>query len=256
MRDEIVFTSVIIVIFLAGFAFGFYFQGPQVNFPSNNATIHQQEEFKPLEEYKIYSQVKTKLVAVDQEGNGVVTNLTVRAVPGNGKVLVDVRSLLFWIDTQQSIQLAREVAEDYLGEKAKNLDLTYTIDIPNATLVGGPSAGAAFTVATIAVLEDKKLRNDTIITGTIEDNGTIGKVGGILAKAQAAKKEGYKRFLLPEGQGKFTEYRKEEKCENYGSLRFCNVMYRPVTVDVEKEIGIDVIEVSNIDEAVKYSLGD
>ncbi|MCD6367971.1 MAG: hypothetical protein J7L45_02690 [Candidatus Aenigmarchaeota archaeon] len=262
MREEIIFASVLTFVFLVGYISGAYFGSiPQVSFEYQG---HNSNQIKPvvnhtiilpnktLEEYKIFSQVKTHLVAVDQNGNGVVTNLTVRAVPGKGKVLVDVESLLFWVDTQQSIQLAKRIAEKYLGKNITNLDLTYTIDIPNATIVGGPSAGGAFTVATIAALENKTLRNDTIMTGTIEPDGSIGKVGGILAKARAAKEAGFKRILVPKGQANFIEYGKDEHCERYGSLTVCNVVYKPIKVDVGKEIGINVIEVSNITEAVKY----
>jgi len=242
----------VLVIFSFGFAFGIVFQEPVAS-EGNEECIEEVKNI-PFENYNIFSEVKTKLVAVDSEGNGVVTNLTVRAVPGNGRVLVDVESLLFWIDTQQSIQTAKEVAENYIGEESKNLDLTYTIGIPNTTLVGGPSAGAAFTIATIAALENKTLRNDTVITGTIEPDGKIGEVGGIIAKGKAVKDSGYKYFLIPKGQGEYIEYKKIQNCEKHGYLKVCSINYEPVEIDVEKELGIDVIEVSTINDAVKYFL--
>jgi len=177
MRENVVSALILIFIFVAGFGLGLIFQGP-----TNVGLIEEKKEVKviPVENYKIFSEVKTKLVAVNQNGDGVLTNLTVRAIPGNGRVLVDVESILFWIDTQQSIQIAKKVAEDYIERNITNADITYTIDIPNTTLVGGPSAGAAFAVATIAVIENKTIRNDTVITGTIESDGKIGQVGGII----------------------------------------------------------------------------
>jgi len=252
MKENIVFILIVLVIFSFGFAFGIVFQEPVAS-EENEECIEEVKNI-PFENYNIFSEVKTKLVAVDSEGNGVVTNLTVRAVPGNGRVLVDVESLLFWIDTQQSIQTAKEVAENYIGEESKNLDLTYTIGIPNTTLVGGPSAGAAFTIATIAALENKTLRNDTVITGTIEPDGKIGKVGGIIAKGKAVKDSGYKYFLIPKGQGEYIEYKKIQSCEKHGYLKVCSINYEPVEIDVEEELGIDVIEVPTINDAVKYFL--
>ncbi|MCD6477920.1 MAG: hypothetical protein J7K87_02870 [Candidatus Aenigmarchaeota archaeon] len=251
MRENVVSALILIFIFVAGFGLGLIFQGP-----TNVGLIEEKKEVKviPVENYKIFSEVKTKLVAVNQNGDGVLTNLTVRAIPGNGRVLVDVESILFWIDTQQSIQIAKKVAEDYIERNITNADITYTIDIPNTTLVGGPSAGAAFAVATIAVIENKTIRNDTVITGTIESDGKIGQVGGIIAKGKAVKEAGYGHFLVPMGQGEFSEYKKVETCSKYGSMKVCNIKYKKVYVNVEKEIGINVKEVSNIDEAVKYLL--
>ncbi|MCD6398346.1 MAG: hypothetical protein J7L08_00305 [Candidatus Aenigmarchaeota archaeon] len=256
MRNEFLFLSIVVFVFVSGVAIGIYFGVPTAKFNQINDETPFNNTFKEktLEDYKIFSQSQIKLLAVDQEGNGVVTNLTVRAVPGKGSVLVDVKSLLFWIDTQQSIQTSREVAEKYMGKISKNVDLTYTIDIPNGSAVGGPSAGAAFTIATIAALENKTLRNDTVITGTIESDGSIGKVGGVLEKGKAAEKAGYKRFLVPKGESEYVEYKKEEKCSSHGSLRICNIEYKPVKINVGKEIGMDVIEVSNIEEAAKYFL--
>jgi len=253
LRNELVFLIVIFTVFLFGLIVGIYFDDPIVNF-DNEINTQEESAIPSLSEYEIFSQSQTKLLAVDQEGNGVITNLTVRAVPGEGRVLVDVESLLFWIDTQQSIQTSRKVAEDYLGEIEKNLDLTYTIDIPNASIVGGPSAGASFAIATIAALKNESLREDTVITGTIEEDGSIGAVGGVLEKGMAAKEAGYTNILVPEGQSKYKEYGKEEECEKYGSLRICNIEYKPIEIDVEKEIEIDVTEVSNINEAVEYFL--
>ena len=65
----------------------------------------------------------------------------------------------------------------------------------------GPSAGAALTIATIAALKHDSIRSDVVITGTINADGTIGQIGGVLEKAQAAKDIGAKLFLVPVGQG-------------------------------------------------------
>jgi predicted S18 family serine protease len=50
--------------------------------------------------------------AVDQEGNGVATELDVQVVPGAGRTLVNVDKLIFWTDTQNSIRTAKSVAEE------------------------------------------------------------------------------------------------------------------------------------------------
>jgi uncharacterized protein len=191
--------------------------------------------------------------AVDEEGNGVATTLKVEAKPGNGKVLVDINNLLFWIDTQYSIRTAQRVAQNITKIDVSNIDLIYTIEI-NATAIEGPSAGAALTIATIAALENKTLNTSVMITGTINPDGTIGPVGGIIPKAKAAKDVGATLFLVPEGQGTQVNYIPIRQCERIGPITYCTVEYKREKVDVIKEAGISVKEVSDINEALKYFL--
>jgi PDZ domain-containing secreted protein len=63
--------------------------------------------------------------------------------------------------------------------------------------VGGPSAGAAITVLTVAVLDGKKIDQQTAMTGTINSGGVIGPVAGIEQKVSGAKAAGMKRVLIP-----------------------------------------------------------
>ncbi len=191
--------------------------------------------------------------AVDQEGNGVVTKLIVEAKPGNGRVLVDINQLLFWIDTQNSIRVAQKVAQNFTNTDLSSIDLIYAIET-NASVIGGPSAGAAMTVATIALIENKSLNESVMMTGTINQDGSIGPVGEIVAKAKAAKDIGAKLFLVPKGQAIQTYYKPIEHCERIGPLTYCSTEYKPEKIDVSKEVGIAVKEVNSIEDALKYFL--
>jgi uncharacterized protein len=212
--------------------------------PGNGEQVTYQEPSKPM-----YAEIN--LVAVDQDGNGVTTPLTVEVIPGNGKVLTDIEKLLFWVDTQFSIQTARNVAVNITNTEMDNYDLVYSIK-SDATLIGGPSAGAALTIATIAALENKTLKNDIIITGTIEPDGSIGQVGGVLEKAQAASDVGISVFLVPPGQGEQTYLKPNESCTRRGGFLFCETVYEQVTINIGEDAGISVIEVDNINEALQY----
>jgi uncharacterized protein len=194
---------------------------------------------------------KINLLAVDQDGNGVATPLIVEAMPGDGKILTDIEKLLFWTDTQQSIQTARDVALNAANIDMSDYDIIYTIS-SDATVIGGPSAGAALTIATVAALENKTLKDDIVITGTIEPNGSIGEVGGVLEKAKAAKNVGAKIFLVPEGQSQETYLRPQENCTRRAGFIFCETTYNRVTVNIGDDVGISVIEVGNVDDALKY----
>lgn len=65
--------------------------------------------------------------------------------------------------------------------------------------VGGPSAGLAFTLAILDRLTPGKLTGGDrmAVTGTIELDGTVGPVGGVVHKTEAAISEGATVFLVP-----------------------------------------------------------
>jgi hypothetical protein len=64
----------------------------------------------------------------------------------------------------------------------------------------GPSAGAALAVALIAVFKGHVVRGDVCLTGTLEPDGRIGKVGAIPQKMQAAWAAGCHLMLVPRYQ--------------------------------------------------------
>jgi len=195
--------------------------------------------------------VAIKVPAVDNEGKGVVTLLKVEARPGEGRILVDVNQLLFWVDTQHSIRVAERVAENITKLNLSNVDLIYAIET-NASLIEGGSAGAAITVATIAALQNKTINPEVMMTGAINRDGTIGPVGEIVAKAKAAKDVGAKLFLVPVGQAVQTYYKPIERCEKFGFATFCTTEYKPEKVDVGNDVGIEVKEVATVEEALNY----
>ena len=238
------FLSLVIIGIIIGFSVGCFIFSYKVeqNVSSTITTYSNNPNFY---------QTEINLVAVDQDGNGVITPLIVEIKSGNGKALTNIDKLLFWVDTQQSIQIAKNVAENVTGINASDYDLTYSIE-SNATLIGGPSAGAALTIATVAALERKTLKDDVMITGTINPDGTVGAVGGILEKARAAKEEGAKLFLVPSGQSEQTYLQPVENCVRRGGLLWCQTTYNQITVNIGKDVGISVIEIDNIKDAIKY----
>lgn len=251
-RETLLFLIGVIIGIVIGSAVSYHFYNFYFSLQTPNVTNlpKLQKIIIPQANYT-YSYVELGLPAVDQNGNGVITKLRVEARPGNGKVLTNIDKLLFWVDTQQSIQTAKIVAENVTGIDASKFDLIYTIE-SNASLVGGPSAGAALTIATIAVLENKSLKKGVMMTGTINPDGSIGEVGGVLEKARAAKEFGATVFLVPYGQGTETYLEPEEKCVRKLNFVFCETTYKPKTINIGKEVGISVIEVKNIEEALKY----
>lgn len=190
--------------------------------------------------------------AVDQDGNGVISTVAVQAVPGSGRTLANIEDILFWVDTQRSIQLARAVAENITGKNLSRYDLIYTIEA-DAQLIEGPSAGAALTIATVAAVQARSLDRSVLITGTIEPDGSIGRVGGILEKAAAAAQANATLLLVPLGDGTVDgNARRVRECAQQGVRYVCSVRYVAEQVPIDADI--TVREVASVEEALEYFL--
>ncbi|MCF0095447.1 PDZ domain-containing protein [Micromonospora sp. MH99] len=65
--------------------------------------------------------------------------------------------------------------------------------------IGGPSAGLMFALGIVDKLTPADLTGGKVIagTGTIDDEGTVGPIGGIAQKLVGAKQAGAKVFLVP-----------------------------------------------------------
>lgn len=74
----------------------------------------------------------------------------------------------------------------------------FSIDIKLAD-VGGPSAGLMFSLGIVDKLTPGNLTGGKFVagTGTIDDNGTVGPIGGIELKTIGAREKGAQYFLTP-----------------------------------------------------------
>lgn len=133
---------------------------------------------------------------------GILLFARVIATNGTGHVFVDT-SPYTQVDLQGSARLAAMVASDVLGIDQRSYDFYYIIDI-SSPIIGGPSAGAALTMATIAAINNWTLDPGVVMTGMINPDESIGPVGGIPYKLEAAAAQNYTLFLVPEGQGTVT----------------------------------------------------
>lgn len=75
-------------------------------------------------------------------------------------------------------------------------DVPIKIDLDK---VGGPSGGMMFTLEIYQLLSGKNLRHGKKIagTGTMEETGTVGRIGGIDKKVVSASQQGIEIFLAP-----------------------------------------------------------
>ncbi len=162
-------------------------------------------------------------------GNGgSLVDVTLELMPGDGDVYVSVYPRT-GISTQDSIELAVAYARA-LANDNRNCDVKVSFGEKSAAFVDGPSAGTALTVMTYAALENKTLRNDTIITGTIDSLGNVGPVGGLYEKAKGAASLGAKYFITP--------------MENFYEMLLLK--------NVESTYGLEVIEARNVREVILF----
>jgi len=206
-------------------------------------------------------------VSSGREPVGVVCTLACRVQPGEGYIYVGVDPMLVGFDFQDSDRRAVEVAArlagyplDEDGVGLKGCDVFFLVAGPGEKIrveaIDGPSAGAATALAVLASLENRRIREGYAITGTVEEGGRIGQVGGILYKAQAAAERGINHLLVPKGQGVITVY-KEVVWEPFPGFRW--ITYRPELVDLNeyakrKGWNLQVVEVSTVEEAASLML--
>lgn len=76
---------------------------------------------------------------------------------------------------------------------------SFPIDIDSSN-VGGPSAGMMYTLAVMDILTGESLTKGNVIagTGTIQEDGSVGAIGGVRQKVVAAEAAGARLMLVPE----------------------------------------------------------
>lgn len=122
---------------------------------------------------------------------------------------------------------------------ARNLsDYRFTFDVSG--YIDGPSAGGFMTSGVLACLLGDKIKKNVTMTGTINPDGTIGPVGGIPQKIEAAKKAKKKLVLIPAGQRYDYDLNEEETID---------------VIEFGEEKGIEVKEVGDVYEAYKLLTG-
>lgn len=201
-----------------------------------------------------YGLGEANIVAVSNDGKGLVGTVKAEIIRGNGKVLINTNPFLE-PDTQFSANVAVEVAQNFTKKDLSDRDVIFDFNI-KSNVVGGPSAGAAMTVALISALENKDARKDIVVTGTILPDGAIGQVGSIGEKAEASNLLGMKKFIVPNGQSVFKYYEKEvAKRTIRKGFTIYDTRYVPKEVNLKKyyegQGRMQIVEVNNINDVAK-----
>lgn len=185
--------------------------------------------------------------------NGTILKITVSVQDGTGLVLANT-AIPEGVDFQNSARIAVQVAHNITGADMSNKDVIFSIttDDQNLRAVDGGSAGGAMTVLLTSAILGKPINNQVLMTGTIQPDGTIGPIGGVLEKAQAAANYGARIFLVPSGQGVVEEQHCTQTNQGPFIYRSCSPQEISLSSIMESKYGMKVIEVENINDVLKY----
>ncbi|MDL5503954.1 MAG: S16 family serine protease, partial [Candidatus Methanoperedens sp.] len=101
--------------------------------------------------------------------------------------LVDTKPLM-GVVFQDAANTAAYAAQKKTGKDLSGSDIIFSIDAAHEVpSVDGPSAGALMTLLVVGSLNNLELRKDMTMTGTIDKDGHVGEIGGVIEKAKAAK---------------------------------------------------------------------
>lgn len=170
--------------------------------------------------------------AVVNNNTGTLTNISVTVTKGTGYVEILGPSNVA-ADTNASALNASMSAAHYLKLNYKNYNFIYNIADYNES-VSGPSAGTAMTLLAISAISGKPLMHNFTVTGTIY-NGTVGPIGGVYDKSNAAAAAHIKFIIVPMvPQG-----------SNENELYYL----------IQNRFGIPLIQAANISAAAGYAFG-
>jgi predicted S18 family serine protease len=187
---------------------------------------------------------------------GAMITIAVEIVPGKGRVLVETTPLMGVI-FQDAANTAVFIAQNKTNVSLTQSDIIFSIaaedEIP---AVDGPSAGALMTLLVIAALNGDDLQQDVTLTGTIDETGGVGRIGGVIAKAEAARDAGKTLLILPQENREIVRFVQEMTRINGISV----IRQRPETIDtesyIEETVGIEVAFADDIDEVRTLVVAD
>jgi predicted S18 family serine protease len=153
---------------------------------------------------------------------------------------------------QDAAIIAASVAEEKTGFDLSSSDVIVSIVAEDQVpAVDGGSAGALMTLLMISAIRGSHPDTSVIMTGTIDENGAVGAIGGVVEKATAAKEAGKTLLLLPRENSRLTRYSEQTRSYHGYSV----VQQVPTTVDakeyIESTVGITVEYVETIDDVLR-----
>jgi uncharacterized protein len=185
---------------------------------------------------------------------GTVMTIKVDIRKGTGLVLVNTE-IPTGVDFQTSAKTAVKVAQEYTGADLSEKDIIFSITAKNneeLQAVDGQSAGMAMTVLLVMEIEEKPINDKILLTGTIQSDGTIGPIGGVAEKAEAAGKYGAETFIVPKGQAVAMVQECEESQNGPFVYKSCKSEAKPLSPITEEKYKMSVVEATDLESVLDY----
>lgn len=170
--------------------------------------------------------IEVSTLAVERgKSVGVVLPVSIQIKQGEGRLFVDMEEITLGTDYQDALKNAMRAAVRETGEELSETDVFIRISNPYDIVleITGESAGAAISMALIALLSGRQINREVLITGAVDERGKLYPIEDVEAKARAARAANATALLVPKGQRTYVE-------------------------------GISIIEVGSISEATRYML--
>lgn len=142
------------------------------------------------------------LPAVDATGAGLLVTVDLAFADGSGGLFVNLDGVEVRHDLQLALREAAAMATQLTGTSLDGtaVRVTFETGSDGTTALRGKSWEAGLVVALVAGLRDATPGGETLVTGVVNQEGTLLPVGGIEAKARTARSAGAGELLVPAGQ--------------------------------------------------------
>jgi ATP-dependent Lon protease len=147
-------------------------------------------------------------LGVNEKDQGVVFPIEVEIIRlGTGSVSIDVSNVEYEPSFQSAVRIAAAAASEHTGVSLTDKDIivkfassSYPQAAGDLVKVDGSSAGALISGMIAAGLSGTDIDSSVLVTGSILEDGTIGEIGGLEEKAEAASVFGVDTMLVPKSQ--------------------------------------------------------
>lgn len=187
-------------------------------------TIYETKNLHSNEGYNYENTIS--LLAVHEAENGTIVSgstipLDLKITKGTGKIYVNLDSYSE-IDTQISITNSNQVVCNLLELPCEQFDFFYSFD-DSTLILKGPSASTSIATLTYATINHIPLKNDFVLTGSLNSNGIIGMVGGVEKKVEVAKKLNFEKVFIP-FNGLNTSIIEEKSTQNFEIVEVLDII--------------------------------
>ncbi|WP_085523206.1 ATP-dependent protease LonB [Tuberibacillus sp. Marseille-P3662] len=164
--------------------------------PKPNKKVHNEPVVGLVNGLAVYGPNRGALLDIEvtatkgRKGSLTITGIVEEESMGSNSKSIRRKSLI-----KSSVENVLTVLNQ-MGVRAHQYHLH--VNFPGGAPVDGPSAGIAIATAVYSAIKNRPIQNTVAMTGELSIHGAVKPIGGVVAKAQAAKDAGAKTVIIPE----------------------------------------------------------